>query len=98
MAGCRQREWPVHWLNLHLENTVSGERYISNVIDAKDGRSFVDYGLIASFSVAENKQMVILTGTRDAALMEISELAIAPNLLTRMQLDANKKISLLFCI
>jgi len=72
-----------------LADAVTGEHYVSDFIVAEDGRSFVDYGLIASFSVAENNQVVILTGTRDAGLMEMSELAITPGVLTKMQLSAS---------
>ena len=78
-----------------LVNIETGERYISDFIEAEDNRNFVDYGLIASFSVAESSQIVILSGTRDAGLMEMSELAIAPNILARMELEAGESRALM---
>jgi len=73
-----------------LADAVTGEHYSSNFIAAEGDRNFVDYGLIASFSVAENNQVVILTGTRDAGLMEMSELAITPDVLSKMELSVNE--------
>lgn len=72
-----------------LSDIETGETYISNFIDAKDDRNFVDYGLISGFSVAEGNQILILAGTRDAGLMEMSELATDPNILDRLQLDVS---------
>lgn len=71
-----------------LIDSETGERYTSDFIEAEDDRNFVDYGLISSFSVAEGSQIVILAGTRDAGLMEMSELAVTPDVLGRMELDA----------
>lgn len=71
-----------------LVNTETGERYTSDFIEAEDDRNFVDYGLISSFSVAEDSQIVILAGTRDAGLMEMSDLAVASDILARMKLEA----------
>ncbi|MBT5032028.1 MAG: winged helix-turn-helix domain-containing protein [Proteobacteria bacterium] len=78
-----------------LIDIETGESYVSDFIEAEDNRNFVDYGLIASFSVAESSQIVILSGTRDAGLMEMSELAIAPNILARMELEAGENRALM---
>jgi hypothetical protein len=71
-----------------LVNTATAERYTSDFIEAEDDRNFVDYGLISSFSVAEDSQIVVLAGTRDAGLMEMSDLAVASNILSKMELEA----------
>jgi hypothetical protein len=71
-----------------LVDTETAERYTSDFIEAEDDRNFVDYGLISSFSVAEDSQIVILAGTRDAGLMEMSDLAIASDILSKMKLEA----------
>ena len=78
-----------------LVDIETGERYVSDFIEAEDNRNFVDYGLIASFSVAESSQVVILSGTRDAGLMEMSELAIDSNILSRMELEADENRALM---
>jgi len=78
-----------------LADAVTGEHYSSDFIAAENDRNFVDYGLIASFSVAENNQVVILTGTRDAGLMEMSELAITSDVLRRMELSVNENSAFL---
>lgn len=74
-----------------LVNTVSGTRYVSDVVDTENAASFVDYGLLASFSLTEKLRVIVLAGTRDAGLMEASEIAMAPNLLARMQLESSSE-------
>jgi hypothetical protein len=73
-----------------LVNTDSGQHYVSDFITAADDRNFVDYGVISSFTVGSNNQIVILAGTRDAGVMEMAELAIAPNVLSKMQLESDE--------
>lgn len=69
-----------------LIDTETMTHYRSDFIDAEEDRNFTDFGTISSFSLAENNQIISIAGTRDAGLMEMSDLAIAANLLERMQL------------
>lgn len=76
-------------------DTETGKTYLSDFINAEDDRNFVDYGLISRSSISgdslgENvgdSQLVLLAGTRDAGLMEMSELVVARDVLTRLQLE-----------
>jgi len=78
-----------------LVDTETTERYTSDFIEAEEDRNFVDYGIISSFSVAEDSQIVILAGTRDAGLMEMSDLAVASDILARMKLEAAENQALM---
>ncbi|MBX2848126.1 MAG: helix-turn-helix domain-containing protein [Acidiferrobacterales bacterium] len=69
-----------------LIDTQTLTYYRSDFIEATEDRNFTDFGTISSFSLAANNQIVAITGTRDAGLMEMSEVAIANDLLDRMQL------------
>lgn len=73
-----------------LIDTTTRERYVSSFIDATEDRNFVDYGLLSSFSTAEGNQMIIIAGTRDAGLMEMSELASSASILQRMELETGE--------
>lgn len=68
----------------------TGKTYRSDFIEAGDDWNFTDFGALSSFSVDGNNKVVALTGTRDAGLMEMSDLAISPNLLSRMQLSSDE--------
>lgn len=75
-----------------LFDRETNETYRSNFIQAQGNLDFTDFGLIASFPLSqdtliEGNQVVILAGTRDAGLMEMSDLSIAHNLLDRMKLS-----------
>ena len=73
-----------------LIDTATQTHYRSDFIEAQEDRNFTDFGTISSFSLAANNQIIALTGTRDAGLMEMSEIAITPDLLDRMQLTNSK--------
>ena len=72
-------------------NTETGDIYVSDFISAQDDRNFVDYGLISRVSIEGDNlgdsQLVLLAGTRDAGLMEMSEIAAAEDVLTQLQLN-----------
>lgn len=73
-----------------LIDTATNIQYRSDFIEAQEDRNFTDFGTISSFSLAANNQIVTLTGTRDAGLMEMSDIAITTDLLDQMQLaDGN---------
>lgn len=74
-----------------LIDTETLTHYRSDFIEAQEDLSFTDFGTISSFSLAANNQIIALTGTRDAGLMEMSDIAITSNLLERMQLAGGNK-------
>lgn len=62
-------------------------RYTSDLIEAEEDRNFVDYGILSSYPNGEGHQIVVVAGTRDAGLMEMSDIAVAPSVLKYMGLD-----------
>lgn len=81
-----------------LVDTKSSKFYVSSLIDAEEKRSFVDYGILSSYSVADGNRVVIIAGTRDAGLMEVSELAASKNLLSRMDLEQDAQAEAFFSV
>lgn len=69
-----------------LIDTETLVHYRSDFIEAVEDGEFTDFGTISSFSLAANNQIIAITGTRDAGLMEMADIAITPNLLEQMQL------------
>lgn len=74
-----------------LIDDKTGNAYVSSVIHTEEDTTFVDYGLISSFTVADTSQVVIIAGTRDAGMMEMSELAAESDILGRLQLKDSEQ-------
>lgn len=88
-----------------LIDRKTSETYRSDFIEAQENLDFTDFGLISSFpltqdSLINGNQVVILAGTRDAGLMEMSDISISANLLDRMNLTATdgKSFEALFAV
>ncbi len=63
----------------------TGRRYMAGThLDANDRRPSEDYALISSFAGPTGNHVVVIAGTRDAALMEAAEFATRADTLARM--------------
>ena len=78
-----------------LLDTSTGERYSSNLINVEQNHNFIDYGVISSFGGNNDNRIIIIAGTRDAGLMEMSDLALDNQLLEPMELESEQQDALL---
>lgn len=78
-----------------LVDRESKNAYRSNLIDTREDRNFVDYGVLASYMSAAGNRIVVIAGTRDAGLMEMSEISADPLVWERMQLSTTEDASLI---
>lgn len=76
-----------------LIDTETNTQYRSDFIEASNNISFTDFGLISSFSLYGNNRVIALMGTRDAGLMEMSDIAITQSLLDRLKLEGDDNLS-----
>ncbi|HEX7873235.1 MAG TPA: hypothetical protein VF475_10010 [Sphingobium sp.] len=58
-----------------IVDTRGGHRYISQAAMPQEGNAYSDYGLLSTFQGPEGNMIVIMAGTRDTAVQEMSEMA-----------------------
>ncbi|MET0366074.1 MAG: hypothetical protein ABW169_15635 [Sphingobium sp.] len=74
-----------------IVDTRGGRRYISQAAMPQEGNAYSDYGLLSTFRGPQDNVFIVMAGTRDTAVQEMSEMATHGNAVEQARKGAGDK-------